>query len=161
MRLAVSACLPGEKIRFDAPNMNALVQFHTRNKFMLQAKDEQRYRLLGQIVGNLEKRPFETLLAEYECVFKEAIAQKSSIKRNRNVLEHMAGFFKRHLTPGEKAILHEQINDYAAKIVPLITPVSTLLLYARKYETSYLLEQTFLSPYPKELALRSHLEGGK
>jgi len=150
-----------ERFVHDQPDMNRLVQFHTRNKFMLQAKDEQRYRLLGQIVGNLEKRSFKSVLSDYERVFKEAIAQKSSIKRNRNVLEHMAGFFKRELTPGEKATLHEQINDYAAKIVPLITPVSTLLLYARKYETTYLLEQSFLSPYPKELALRSHLESGK
>jgi uncharacterized protein YbgA (DUF1722 family)/uncharacterized protein YbbK (DUF523 family) len=150
-----------ERLIADRAQMKGLVAFHARNKFLLQAKDELRYRRLGQIVGNHDALPFDTLLQQYERVFKEAIAQKSSIKRNRNVLEHMAGFFKRQLTPGEKATLHEQIGDYAAKIVPLITPLSTIALFARKYETAYLLEQTFLEPYPKELALRSHIGCGR
>lgn len=150
-----------ERLKASAPDMHALVRFHTANKFLLQAKDEQRYRELGAIVGNREKQPFKAVLEAYEQSFKKAIACKSSIRRNRNVLEHMAGFFKKQLTPGEKATLHEQITEYAEKIVPLIVPLSTLKLYARKYETSYLLKQTFLDPYPKELALRSHIGSGK
>jgi uncharacterized protein YbgA (DUF1722 family)/uncharacterized protein YbbK (DUF523 family) len=150
-----------ERFRSDATGMGDLVRFHTVNKFLLQSKDEVLYRHLGSVVANSDKVPFTSVLETYAEGFKQAIARKSSIKRNRNVLEHLAGFFKRELSPGEKATLHEQIDDYAAKIVPLITPVSTILLYARKYETAYLLDQTFLDPYPKELALRSHLESGK
>lgn len=150
-----------ERLKSEAPNMNLLVNFHTRYKFLLQAKDEIRYRELGKIVGNQEKSPFNTVFESYETLFKTAIAQKSSIKRNCNVLEHMAGFFKRELSAGEKVTLHEQIKDYANKITPLITPLSTLQLFAKKYNTTYLLNQVFLNPYPKELALRSHLESGK
>ena len=150
-----------ERFKENGADMKGLVRFHTVNKFMLQAKDELLYRELGRIVGNREGYPFETLLERYETAFKSAIAKKSSIRRNRNVLEHMAGFFKRELTPGEKVTLHEQIGDYAGKIVPLIVPLSTIRLYARKYAAAYLLEQTFLDPYPKELALRSHLESGR
>jgi uncharacterized protein YbgA (DUF1722 family)/uncharacterized protein YbbK (DUF523 family) len=150
-----------ERFKASGEGMKALVRFHTVNKFLLQAKDERLYRLLGNIAANREKLPFETVLARYEAGFKTAIARKGSIRRNRNVLEHMAGFFKRELTPGEKATLHEQIADYAGGIVPLIVPLSTLKLYARKYETAYLLEQTFLDPYPKALALRSHLGSGR
>jgi len=70
----------------------------------------------------------------------------------------MAGFVKSFLDSEEKMMLHEQIDDYAAQIIPLIVPLSTLKLYASKYEVAYLLEQTFLSPYPKELALRSNVK---
>jgi uncharacterized protein YbgA (DUF1722 family) len=73
----------------------------------------------------------------------------------------LAGFFKKELTKGEKETLHDQIRDYADKIIPLIVPLSTIQLYARKYDTKYLLEQTFLEPYPKTLALRSHIKSGK
>ena len=73
----------------------------------------------------------------------------------------MAGFFKNELSIGEKGMLHTQIEEYILKIVPLIVPLSTIHLYARKYNTEYLLEQTFLTPYPKELALRSSLTGSK
>jgi uncharacterized protein YbgA (DUF1722 family) len=97
----------------------------------------------------------------YELGFKTAISRKSSIKRTRNVLEHLAGFFKNELTKSEKETLHTQIDDYASKIIPLIVPVSTIHLYAKKYNTTYLLDQTFLSPYPKILALRSHIKSGK
>lgn len=141
--------------------MKALVKFHQDSKFLLSAKDEQLYRILGRIVGNHEKKSFEEILQEYEINFKKAISYKSSIKKTRNVLEHMAGFVKTFLTKEEKELLHEQIDDYANKIIPVITPILTLKLYATKYKVEYLLDQTFLEPYPKELALRSDIKSSK
>lgn len=150
-----------EKVKENNLDIKALVDFHARNKFLLEAKDEKLYRLLGSIVANHENLPFEELFANYEHNFKRAIAKKSSIKRNRNVLEHMAGFFKKKLNKIEKENLHEQIEEYAKKIVPIIVPLSIIKLYAKKYSIAYLLEQTFLEPYPKELALRSNLLSSK
>lgn len=150
-----------QKFNASAPGLNDLVKFHTAHKFLLQAKDEKLYRELGNIVANRSDLSFEALLGQYELGFKTAISRKSSIKRNRNVLDHLAGFFKKELTKSEKETLHDQIRDYADKIIPLIVPLSTIHLYARKYDTKYLLEQTFLDPYPKTLALRSHIKSGK
>jgi uncharacterized protein YbgA (DUF1722 family)/uncharacterized protein YbbK (DUF523 family) len=149
-----------EKFKVTA-KMKDLVVFHQNNKFMLQSKDEVLYRELGHLVGNHEKKPFEEILQAYELGFKTAIAKKTSIGKTRNVLEHMVGFVKNFLSAQEKAMLHEQIEDYANKIVPLIVPLSTLKIYATKYEVAYLLEQTFVDPYPKELALRSDIKSGK
>ena len=149
------------KLKESKPDMKAVVDFHTRNKFLLQAKDEKLYRVLGNIVGNHENLTIEALFANYEYNFKVAIAKKSSIKRNRNVLDHMSGFFKNELSSEEKEVLHEQIDEYAKKIVPIIVPLSTIKLYAKKHKTAYLLGQTFLEPYPKELALRSSLLSSK
>ncbi|WP_345977492.1 DUF523 and DUF1722 domain-containing protein [Sulfurimonas sp. HSL3-7] len=150
-----------EQFKGSGPSMKKLIDFHQRHKFMLQAKDERAYRMLGNIVGNRTQQEFTQLLARYETIFKTAIARKSSIGKTRNVLEHMAGFVKNNLTPVEKEMLHEQIRDYAATIIPLIVPLSTLEIFARKYEADYLLSQAFLRPYPKELALRSDIRSGK
>lgn len=150
-----------EKLKASDPSLGDLVRFHTTHKFMLQSKNEQLYRSLGNIVANNSGHSKETLFALYEQGFKTAIATKSSIKKTRNVLEHLAGFFKNELTKSEKETLHTQIDDYAAKIVPLIVPVSTIHLYAKKYNITYLLDQSFLEPYPKSLALRSHINSGK
>ena len=150
-----------QQLKKSAPNMNELVAFHTKNKFMLQAKDEKLYREMGKIVGNHDSLSFDEIFATYEEKFKSAIAKKSSRKRDQNVLEHMTGFFKNELSSVEKEMLHEQIKEYAQMIVPLIVPLSTIHLYAKKYNTEYLLDQTFLTPYPKELALRSSLTGSK
>jgi uncharacterized protein YbgA (DUF1722 family) len=73
----------------------------------------------------------------------------------------MMGFLKNFLSSEEKQMFHVQIEDYANKIIPLIVPLSTLKLYETKYAVSYLLEQTFLNPYPKELALRSDIKSAK
>lgn len=143
------------------PSMKMLVSFHESYKFMLQAKNDMIYRELGQIVGNHEGLVFSEILRQYEILFKTAIAQKSSIGRNRNVLEHMAGYVKDKVSQVEKEMLHEQIREYAAKIVPLIAPLSRLHMFAKTYNVEYLLNQKFLHPYPKELALRSDIKGGK
>lgn len=150
-----------EQFKVSQPNLGDLVRFHTVHKFLLQSKDEKLYRELGNIVGNRESLSFEVLLAMYELGFKTAISRKSSIKKTRNVLDHLAGFFKKELTKSEKETLREQIDDFANKLTPLIVPLSTIHLYAKKYDTRYLLDQTFLNPYPKTLALRSHIDGGK
>ncbi|EQB39867.1 hypothetical protein M947_04620 [Sulfurimonas hongkongensis] len=149
-----------EEFKEDA-KMGKLVEFHKSYKFLLQSKDEKTYRELGQIVGNHEQKSFDEILLEYEALFKMAISQKSSVSKTRNVLEHMSGFIKNFLDSSEKQMLHAQIDDYVAKIVPLVVPLSTLRLYATKYKVSYLLEQKFLDPYPKELALRSEIKSTK
>jgi uncharacterized protein YbgA (DUF1722 family)/uncharacterized protein YbbK (DUF523 family) len=150
-----------EQFKAARPTLGDLVRFHTVHKFLLQSKDEKLYRELGNIVGNREGLSLEVLLGMYELGFKTAISRKSSIKKTRNVLDHLAGFFKKELTKSEKDTLHEQIDDFAHKLIPLIVPLSTIGLYAKKYDTRYLLDQTFLNPYPKSLALRSHIDGGK
>jgi len=150
-----------ENFKASNPSMKELVAFHQSYKFMLQAKHEIMYRELGQIVGNHEGIDFSEILRAYETLFKTAIAQKSSIGKNRNVLEHMAGFVKDKITKVEKEMLHEQIDDYANKIVPLIAPLSRLHMFAKTHNVTYLLNQKFLHPYPKELALRSDIKSGK
>ncbi|UPT78406.1 DUF523 and DUF1722 domain-containing protein [Sulfurovum sp. XGS-02] len=150
-----------ENFKASKPTMKDLVAFHQSYKFMLQAKDEVMYRRLGRIVGNHDKLSFDEILKKYEHVFKTIIAEKSSIAKNRNVLEHMAGFVKDKISKVEKEMLHEQIHDYANKIVPLIAPLSRLHMFAKKYSVEYLLNQKFLHPYPKELALRSDIKSGK
>jgi len=150
-----------ESFKASSPDMKTLVDFHQSYKFMLQSKNEVAYRKLGKLVGSHDKKNTEELFAEYERIFKTTIGEKSSIGKTRNVLEHMAGFVKNDLSEIEKITLHEQIRDYAAKIIPLVTPLSTLSMFAHKYEASYLLGQKFLQPYPKELALRSDIRSGK
>jgi len=150
-----------ENFKASTPDMKALVDFHQSYKFMLQSKNEVAYRKLGKLVGSHDKQNTAELFMEYERTFKTTIGEKSSIGKTRNVLEHMAGFVKNDLSEIEKSTLHEQIRDYAAKIIPLVTPLSTLSMFANKYDASYLLGQKFLQPYPKELALRSDIKSGK
>jgi len=150
-----------ENFKDSSPDIKALVDFHQSYKFMLQAKNDVAYRKLGKLIGDHNKQNTAQIFEDYEVTFKTTIGEKSTIGKTRNVLEHMAGFVKNDLTDIEKKTLHEQIKDYADKIIPLVTPLSTLSMFAQKYEASYLLGQKFLQPYPKKLALRSDIKSGK
>lgn len=150
-----------QNLRNNAGQMKTLVDFHTRYKYLLLSKDEARYRKLGRIVANKEQKEFTTLLNEYSDLFTQTIAVKSKIAKTINVLQHMAGFFKNNLNAEEKTHLHGLITQYDQKIIPLITVVEVIKLYAHKYDSTYLLGQIFLDPYPASLALRSEIKGGK
>jgi len=97
----------------------------------------------------------------YLTLFKQTIAHKSPIAKTVNVLQHMVGFFKKELTSSEKEELHMQIEEFRDEITPLISVMSTIEFLAKKYNTTYLLGQKFLNPYPKDLSLRSMIQEGK
>ena len=144
-----------------AQSMNELVAFHTAYKFLLQSKHEGNYRLLGKIVANHDKKNLQELTQEYITLFKKTITHKSTIAKTVNVLQHMVGFFKKELSSVEKQALHLQIEEFRDEIVPLIAVMSTIEFLAKKYDIHYLLNQKFLNPYPKDLALRSVIQEGK
>ncbi|AOO65126.1 YbgA family protein [Sulfurospirillum halorespirans] len=141
--------------------MQELVSFHTAYKFLLQSKHEGNYRLLGKIVANHEKNSLQEITQMYLALFKKTIAYKGSIGKTVNVLQHMVGFFKKELNSSEKAELHMQIEEFRDEITPLISVMSTIEFLVKKYNTTYLLGQKFLNPYPKDLSLRSMIQEGK
>jgi len=141
--------------------MQELVSFHTAYKFLLQSKHEANYRILGKIVANHDKKSLQEITQMYLALFKKTIAYKGSIGKTVNVLQHMVGFFKKELTSSEKEELHMQIEEFRDEIIPLISVMSTIEFLAKKYNTTYLLGQKFLNPYPKDLSLRSMIQEGK
>jgi len=144
-----------------AREFKELVAFHTTYKFLLLSKDEPRYRELGQIVANHNKSEFEEVLLQYKTLFEETIAQKSKIGKTVNVLYHMIGFFKLDLTSDEKKQVIKQINLFKDMVVPLISVISMIKLFAIRHNRKYLLNQKFLDPYPEELALRSDIKSAR
>ncbi len=140
-----------------AESLGALVEFHTRHKLLLLAHNERIYRQLGQLVARGKELKATELLAEYERLMLMALACMSTVKKNVNVLMHMAGYFKKVLGKEEKQELLELIDQYSKEYLPLIVPVTLLNHYVRKYGEKYLAGQYYLSPHPIELALRNHV----
>ena len=149
------------QLKTTCTTMNALVMFHTAYKFLLQSKHEKNYRCLGNIVANHEQKSFDEVVDTYIRLFRQTIAVKSTIAKSVNVLQHMVGFFKKELSSSEKKELHLQIEAFRDEIIPLIAVMNTIEFLAKKYDIHYLLNQKFLNPYPKDLALRSEIQKGK
>ena len=142
----------------DEPNRGALVRFHSRQKFALLAHSPQLYRELGRLVGGAGKRPWGELSAEYGTKLMQCMSVMSTPGKHRNVLEHLAGFLKEHLDRDDKAELGDTIEQYRAGLVPLIVPLTLLRHHLRRNPVNeWAREQTYLSPYPRELMLRNHV----
>ncbi len=134
-----------------------LVEFHADHKYLLLAHGRAGYASLGRLVAEAKRRRVEELFAAYEQGFMEALAQRATPKKVTDVLMHMLGFLKEHLTGDEKAEVLETVEDYRRLQVPLIVPLTLLKHYVRKHRVPYLARQVFLSPYPAELMLRNHV----
>ena len=69
---------------------------------------------------------------------------------------HIAGYFKKQLSPEDKLELLEVIEYYHKGYVPLIVSIILIKHYLRKFDEPYLKRQYYLNPHPLELMLRNH-----
>ncbi|MFQ6758979.1 MAG: DUF1722 domain-containing protein [Deltaproteobacteria bacterium] len=137
--------------------LGSLIEFHTRHKLLLFSHSETHYRALGRFVAQAKQYPAEALFADYEKGLMTALACKPTVKKQVNVLLHLMGYFKKVLSPAEKAELLELIDQYHREYVPLLVPLTLLNHYVRKYNEAYLAGQYYLQPHPVELKLRNHV----
>jgi len=134
-----------------------LVSFHTRHKLLVLSHSTKAYQAMGELVAQGKPRGVGSVFEDYERLLMGALSLNATVKKNVNVLQHMAGYFKKMLSPDEKRELQELIDRYHQALVPLIVPATLINHYVRKYDQAYLKEQVYLNPHPVELKLRNHV----
>ena len=134
-----------------------LVAFHSREKLFLMAHHPPTYSVLGRLVASAKGRPRPQVEGEYREGFMTGLRHLATVRKNVNVLQHMAGYFKNLLGPEEKAELHGHVEDYRQGLVPLVAPITLFRHYVRLHDVAYLAGQSYLQPHPKELMLRNHV----
>jgi uncharacterized protein YbgA (DUF1722 family)/uncharacterized protein YbbK (DUF523 family) len=138
-------------------SLRSLVAFHTDHKYLIMAHSQKHYAALGKMVAGAKKVHKGELHANYIGTLMEGLQLLATPKKNTNVLQHMAGYFKDSLSSDEKKELLEVITNYYDGLVPLIVPITLLRHYVRKYKEDYLARQYYLNPHPLELMLRNHV----
>ena len=143
---------------FDARwTVGDLVQFHTAHKLVLLAHSTTSYTGLGRLVARAKTIDRESLRQQYSRGFMAALAPIATRARHVNVLQHMAGYFKKLLDSASRDELRGTIEDYRLGLVPLVVPVTLVRHHVRQQGVQYLADQIYLSPHPKELMLRNHV----
>jgi uncharacterized protein YbgA (DUF1722 family) len=82
-----------------------LVKFHTAHKLTLMAHSPQHYTKMGRLVADAGKRDWEELTAEYRVMLMEGLAVLGTRGKHVNVLQHLMGYLKNHLSSEDKAYL--------------------------------------------------------
>ena len=137
--------------------IGGLVSFHTSHKLLVMAHSPKHYSALGKLVADPKQYKRKELFEQYCATLMEGLQLLATVRKNTNVLQHMAGYFKQQLSPDEKQELQDVIANYHQELVPLIVPITLLQHYVRKYNAGYLKQQAYLNPHPLELMLRNHV----
>ena len=133
-----------------------LVAFHTEHKLLILSHSPRHFSVLGQLIAKLKQNKPEDLNAEYVNLLMECLRLVATVKKNTNVLQHIIGYFKNHLSSDDKKELLEVIENYHKGYIPLIVPIVLVKHYVKKFNEPYLQRQYYLNPHPLELMLRNH-----
>lgn len=131
--------------------MNQLVQFHTVHKLLFMAHSQIKLRELGKIVANPTHEKIDIILDRYEKTLTQLLAQPPTFKSWINVLTHAFGGVSDGLSKHERQFFLNLIEEYRDERIPLSVLTKLIYAWAVRFNDQYLLAQTFLNPFPKEL----------
>jgi len=132
-------------------SINDLIKFHTQNKFLLMSYHQRELQTLGQIVAQQTRRPHSQTLSDYEHHLSLAFEKAPRCTSNINVLLHCFGYVSSQLTSHEKEFFLDALNNYRAGRLSLAALTSILKSWMIRFNVTYLLEQSFFTPYPEAL----------
>lgn len=137
-------------------SIRKLMEFHARHKYLLMAHSPGTAGELGRFIADARHLSASERYTGYIGGLIRALARPTTVSKHINVLQHIMGYFKKDLTGDEKAELAGIIKSYKEGQLSLAVPIVLLNHYARKYNSTYLLQQYYLNPHPAELMLRNH-----
>jgi uncharacterized protein YbgA (DUF1722 family) len=135
----------------ESGEMGRLVDFHSRNKLLYMSINQNAMRSMGSIIANHEKAPFSEVAAEYGKELGDLLKTPSRYTNIINTALHAFGGVSDDLASNERKYFLDLLEEYRDERIPVSAVYSVLKSWALRMDNDYLLNQTFLSPYPKEL----------
>lgn len=133
-----------------------LVKFHSEHKLLILSHNPKHLSALGRLVAGQKPYRQEEIFSNYINVMMEGLHFLATIKKNTNVLLHIAGYFKKNLSPSDKQELLDLIDQYHRGYAPLIAPIVLINHHVGNFDQHYLKTQVYLHPQPLELMMRNH-----
>lgn len=130
----------------------ALIEFQTTHKMLLMAYNQTRMRLLGKLIGKADKKSSaKKLIAEYEEGLHHILIRPARTTAHINALMHALGYFSKQLKTSEKGFFLDLLEKYRNGQIPLITLLSLIQSWTIRFNSEYLAQQLYFSPYPESL----------
>ncbi|MGI8316543.1 YbgA family protein [Halobacillus mangrovi] len=128
-----------------------LQAFHSRNKYLFMAYHPGILKQMGRIIANHDNHLFSEVIEYYKERLYKLLGKPAKPSAHVNVCQHMAGYFKKELSPKEKEGFQSLLKQYSDEKVPLSAVLSVLHSWVDRFDNSYLQRQTYFEPYPLEL----------
>ncbi|MFW9082760.1 YbgA family protein [Pseudomonas sp. P2757] len=133
----------------------ALIEFHSRYKYLLMANNPLQYKALGKLLGNMALSDPQELGPRYFSELMAALKKCATRGTHSNVLQHISGYLKQAISAEDKEEVQHVIGQYRLGIVPLVVPLTLLKHHFRQHPDPYIAQQVYLQPHPENLSLRN------
>ena len=130
-----------------------LMTFHSQHKYSVMSHNIPAYKALGQLLARADI-DVEDMAALYISGLMDALKIKATRKSHTNTLQHIQGYFSDHLNTEQRKELTNIIDEYRQGVMPLMVPLALIKHYLLEHPKEYLMQQTYLNPYPADLKLR-------
>jgi uncharacterized protein YbgA (DUF1722 family) len=124
-----------------------LVNFHTMNKYMVMAHDQEELKKLGNIVASYKKISFSDILDYYEKHLRLSLQNRPTIKKHTNVILHIFGYFSKKFNQQEKKMFLNLLENYKEEKITLEEILSEINPIIFKFNNTYLASQTYFLLY--------------
>lgn len=142
----------------DSGSMKELVRFQSENKYLLTAQNQRELRILGRLVANQEDKPFDEIIKSYVTHLHHSFKRPPNTGANTNTMMKAMGYFSHQLSREEKQLFLNSLEKYKTGKLPLSACTSILKAWIIRFRQEYLMNQTFLEPFPEELAQLETIE---
>lgn len=132
-----------------------LSEFHARYKYQLMANNPAQYRVLGKMLGSMANADPDDIGPRYFSELMSALKKCATRGTHTNVLQHLNGYFKKTMSPGDSQEIQRLIAQYRQGVVPLVVPLTLLKHHLRQHPDPYVSQQVYLQPHPENLSLRN------
>ena len=132
-------------------SVEKLIEFHEKNRFLLMAYNQKELRSLENIIKEIGPSVSKERMQEYEMHLHCALTKMARYTSNLKVLYKGVDCFSKELSQREKEFIGGLLLDYQQGRIPLSVPVNVIKSWIIRFEREELMDQTFFSPYPKEL----------
>ena len=132
-----------------------LTDFHSRYKYLLMAHNPVQYKILGNLLGNMNQTTPDDLGPRYISELMAALKKCPTRCTHTNVLQHISGYLKQVISAEDKQEVQHVIGQYRQGIVPLVVPLTLLKHHFRQHPDTYITQQVYLQPHPENLSLRN------
>ncbi len=135
-----------------------LMRFHAQHKYALLATAPGVHQELGRLVGSAGRDELAEVQTTYEARLMEALANRSTRGRHVNVMQHLLGFVKEHLTGADKENLERQLRLYRNGSVPRSVPIALVRHLLLSHDAPpWAREQVYLQPFDETLHVNEAL----
>ncbi len=135
-------------------HVTQLQAFHVKHKMLLRLHSSQNQKILGRLIAQASmKKNLDDLKQQYFNVFIQSFDKVATSANHYTLLQRCFRGINYHLSKLDREDIQENLKAYLKGLTPLSTPMAILRHYAKRYQQTFISNQSYLYPYPDELGL--------